>query len=235
MSMEPLFAQVAKSLNSAISSGEFAAGERVPTEPELAQIYGVSRITIRRAIDELCQHGILVKRHGKGTYVRESKMTRKIEHIASFSESCKASGMVPTATVMERELLRSVPANISDRKEFAGNQVLYIQRIHYADGTPIMIENNYYPYPRYKFLMSEPLEGSLFEALAAHGIEVAGSENSYIDAIAATRTQAEHLSIIVGDPLFMFYREMLDREGELIYVGRQYISGSRYRFRYDAM
>lgn len=234
MSAEPLFAQVANSLNLTISSGEFAAGERIPTEPELAQIYGVSRITIRRAIDELCQHGILVKRHGKGTFVRERKMSRKIEHIASFSESCRASGMVPTATVMKRELLKSVPANIAERKEFAGKQILYIQRIHYADGAPVMIENNYYPYPRYEFLMSEPLEGSLFETLAEHGIEVAGSENSYIDAIGATRAHAAHLSVIVGDPLFMFYREMLDSEGELIYVGRQYISGSRYRFRYDA-
>lgn len=233
-SVEPLFAQVVNSLNSAVSSGEFTAGERIPTEPELAQMYGVSRITIRRAIDELCQHGVLVKKQGKGTFVCERKVSRKIQHIASFSESCKASGMVPTATVMKRELLESVPPSIADRQEFVGNQILYVQRIHYADGVPIMIENNYYPYPRYEFLLSEPLEGSLFTVLAEHGIEVAGSENSFIDAIGATRAHAADLSVIVGDPLFMFYREMLDSKGALIYVGRQYICGSRYRFRYDA-
>ena len=61
-SMEPLFAQVEKSLSAAITAGRFLPGERIPTEPELADMYGVSRITIRRAIDELCQHGMLVKR-----------------------------------------------------------------------------------------------------------------------------------------------------------------------------
>lgn len=233
MSTEPLFAQVANSINSAVISGEFAAGEQIPTEPELASTYDVSRITIRRAIDELCQHGILVKRHGKGTFVRERKMARKIEHIFSFSQSCRASGMTPSATVMKRELLKTVPTNIADRPEYAGGQILYIRRIHYADGAPVMIENNYYPLPRYEFLMSEPLEGSLFETLSAHGIEVGGSENSYIDAIRATREHASLLAVLVGDPLFLFYREMLDDHGELIYVGRQQITGSRYRFLYD--
>ncbi len=233
MSVEPLFAQVEKSLNSAINSGRFLPGERIPTEPELAEIYGVSRITIRRAIDELCQHGILVKRQGKGTFVRERKMTRKIEHAASFTESCIASGMVPSAAVMKRELLKSVPSDIAARPEFGDDRILYIQRIHYADGAPIMIENNYYPYSRYSFLYSEPLVGSLFETLAAHGVEIGGSENSYIDAIAATRVHAAMLSILVGDPLFLLYREMLDKNNELIYIGRQYIAASRYRFFYD--
>ena len=59
-SMEPLFAQVEKSLSAAITAGRFLPGERIPTEPELADMYGVSRITIRRAIDELCKHGMLV-------------------------------------------------------------------------------------------------------------------------------------------------------------------------------
>jgi GntR family transcriptional regulator len=233
LSTEPLFTQVEKSLNSAIETGRFLPGEQIPTEPELAEMYGVSRITIRRAISELCQHGILVKRQGKGTFVQERKMSRKIEHITSFTESCKASGMTPTAAVMRREVLRSLPSEIPGRPELQNGRILYIKRIHYADGAPVMIENNYYPLPRYEFLMPEPLEGSLFETLAEHGVEIGGSENSYIDAIGATSEQASLLSILVGEPLFMFYREMLDEQGELIYVGLQHIVASRYRFAYD--
>src|ERR1035438_3486317 len=85
LSAEPLFVQVENSLNSAIESGEFLPGERIPTELELADIYGVSRITIRGAINELCQHGLLVKKQGRGTFVQERRMSRKIEHIASFT------------------------------------------------------------------------------------------------------------------------------------------------------
>lgn len=234
LSAEALFVQVENSLNSAIESGGFLPGERIPTELELADIYGVSRITVRRAINELCQHGLLVKRQGRGTFVQERRMSRKIEHIASFTVSCGASGMVPTAAVLKRELLKSLPPGFPRRPEFENDQVLYIKRVHYADGVPIMIENNYYPNSRYSFLMSEPLEGSLFEKLTEHGIKVGGSENSYIDAIGATSDQAGLLSVRINDPLFAFYREMLDEHGGLIYVGLQHIVASRYRFAYNA-
>ena len=233
-STKPLFAQVAQSLNTAIASGGFRPGQQIRTEPELAATYGVSRITVRRAIEELCQHGLLIKRQGKGTFVRESKMARKIEHISSFSESCRASGMVPSAEVLRRELLDSPPPDASGDVDFDGEPILYIQRVHYADGVPIMIENNYYPHSRFHFLVSLDLRGSLFEALADHGITVGGSRNSYIDAMGATEVQAQLLNILVGEPIFFFYREMLDDRGALIYVGRQHITASRYRFNYDA-
>lgn len=234
MSTKPLFAQVEQSLNAAVTSGQFKSGERIPTEPELAEAFGVSRITIRRAIDELSNHGVLIKRQGKGTFVREQKVARKIEHIASFSESCRANGMEPTAAVLKRLVLPSLPDGLSERPALHAGDVLYIQRIHYADGTPIMVENNYYPLPAYEFLTTAPLEGSLFQTLAEHGVQVAGSENSYIDAIAAPRSESALLDIPVGDPVFVFNTEKLDNHGELIYVGRQSIAASRYRFLYDA-
>lgn len=115
-STKPLFAQVAQSLSAAIASGDFRPGQQIPTEPEPATTYGVSQITIRRAIEELCQHGLLIKRQGKGTFVRESKTARKIAHISSFSESCRASGMVPSAEVLRRELLDSPPPDAPPRR-----------------------------------------------------------------------------------------------------------------------
>lgn len=227
---EPLFSQVGRSINSLLESGDYQAGQRIPTEPELAEFYDVSRVTIRRAIDELVQHGVLVKRQGKGTFVRERRMSRKIEHVSSFTESCLASGMVPTARLLARRLVSTLPANIANRPEFGDQRILYIQRLHLANGAPVMIENNYYPMPRFSFLLDEPLDGSLFEVLAEHGIVATSSENSYIDAVAATVPQAEHLDILAGDPTFTFYTEMLDQDGSLIYVGCQYIAAARYRF-----
>ncbi|SDN75993.1 hypothetical protein SAMN05216355_11312 [Actinomyces ruminicola] len=81
--------------------------------------------------------------------------------------------------------------------------------------------------------MEAPLEGSLFEVPAEHGVRVGGSRNSYIDAPAATATQSELLQVLVGGPLFFFYREMLDDAGRLIYVGRRHIAAARRRFNYD--
>lgn len=232
-SVEPLFTQVERSLNAAVIAGKFHPGSRIPTEPELAAMFGVSRITIRRAVDELCKQGLLLKRQGKGTFVQDRKIFRKIEHAASFTESCRASGMEPSASVLEREVFDNPPAEIAARREYDNDQVLFIRRMHYANGAPIMIENNYYPLSRYPYLETEPLDGSLFEVLAQHGVGIGGSENSYIDGVSATAAQAGLLSVLVGDPLFLLYREMLDTTGTLIYVGRQEIAASRYRFVYD--
>ena len=229
---EPLFTQVEHALYSAIDEGVLEPGERLPSELELSEYFGVSRITIRRAVSELCERGALIKRQGKGTFVRERKMSRKIEHVASFTESCLASGMRPSAVVKRREMLKSPPVDLITRSEIVNESVLYIQRMHFADGIPIMIENNYYPYSRFHFLMSEPLETSLFASLKERDVIVSGSENSYIDAVAASRDQAAQLSVLTGDPLFVLYLETLDQNGDLIYVGRQHIVANRYRFAY---
>lgn len=231
-STTPLFAQVAQRISTSIASGNLRPGQQIPTEPELATTFGVSRITIRRAIEELSERGLLLKKQGKGTFVRETKIGRKIEHISSFSESCRASGMTPSARVLHREVLEAPPSDME--VDFGGQPVLYIRRIHYADGVPVMIENNYYPSLRLGFLATAPLEGSLFELLADRGVVIAGSRSSYIDALGATPAQAQLLDVLVGDPVFFLYREMLDSDGALVYVGRQHIAASRYRFTYDS-
>lgn len=233
VSSQPLFSQVKAAILETIRRGDTKPGERIPPEPQLAETYGVSRITVRRAISDLCTTGYLVKRQGKGTFVKDRRVSRKIEHIASFTESCLASGMTPTARVTHRESVSALPMPVTPSTEFSTEGYLYIQRIHYADGTAVMIENNYYPRPRFDFLDDEPLEGSLFRTLGAHGIRICRGANSYLDADIASRETAEQLDILAGDPIFVFGREMLDSEGRLIYIARQLIAASRYRFVYD--
>ena len=83
----PLYHQIIKELKGQIKRNEYEAGQMIPSESELMGLYGVSRMTVRLAIDSLEKEGYVKKIQGKGTFVRESKMARKIEHISSFSES----------------------------------------------------------------------------------------------------------------------------------------------------
>ena len=97
-----------------------------------------------------------------------------------------------------------------------------------------MIENNYYPCHKFSFLLTEPLDGSLYQLLRdRYNVHIAYSQNSYIDAVKATTEQSNLLHISPGDPLFMFHTEMFDNHNELIHVGYEYICGSKYRFCYD--
>jgi len=229
----PLFEQVKEDIASKIKSGLYQAGTKIPTEQDLIHEYQVSRITIRRAIDDLCKLGLLIKRQGKGTFVQEKRIFRKIEHNTSFSDSCRANGMTPSALVKKKEILTPGSKAIPSHPGLENDSVIYIQRVRCADDIPIMLENNYYPCSRYPFLLTEPLDGSLYDILKQNNIFLGCSQHSYIDTLKASSEQAALLSISPGDPLFFLYTELYDIHNELVYVGREYIVGVRYRFNYE--
>ena len=230
----PLFEQLKNDLLEQIKKGIYISGQQIPTETELSELYHVSRITIRRAITELCNEGVLIKKQGKGTFVKERKIFRKLEHTLSFSDACKTNQMEASTIVTKREVIPYEQYHLDNAKLFEGDSIVYIQRIRYADATPIMIENNYYPCQKFSFLLTEPLDGSLYQLFREnYDICIGCSQNSYIDAVKASTEQANLLHISPGDPLFLFHTEMYDIHNELIHIGYEYICGSKYRFCYD--
>ena len=93
----PLFQQLADTLRSAIETGEYPAGSRLPTENELCQKYSVSRVTVRKALDELSRSEYLVRNPGKGTFVAEKKFQRGLSGVLGYSEMCRRMGYEPGA------------------------------------------------------------------------------------------------------------------------------------------
>ena len=230
----PLFEQLENSLKDLIKSGSYQPGNRIPTEKELSQIYGVSRITIRRALDDLTKEGLLLKQQGKGTFVQNKKIMRKIQHTISFSHACKMNGMQPSSYVTKRELFQPHMINLQKEGIFGDDSVIFIQRLRLADNIPIMLENNYYSYTRFSFLLSEKLDGSLYELLNnKYHIKVGHPKNTYIDTLRAGVENAKLLKVSASEPLFLLYTEIYDTYDLLIHVGKQYIVGSKYRFNYD--
>ncbi len=230
---QPLFEQIREDISKKITDRSYPAGSKIPTEPELMKTYGVSRITVRRAIEELCKEGILVKKQGKGTFVQEKKIFRKLEHTVSFSSACAANGTAPSSYVVKRAVLPAGSGELPDCAALADDSVIYIQRVRRANDIPIMIENNYYPYTPYSFLLTEPLSDSLYDLLREKGILIGCSQNSYIDAKKASPEDAFLLSIQPGDPVFILYTEVYDTHNRLIHTGVQHIAASRYRFCYE--
>ena len=141
-SLIPLYQQLMEDIKAALTEGKYAPDEKIPSESELSELYHVSRITVRRAVEELCSEGYLVKKQGKGTYVSQPKVIRKItqdKDVMGFSEACRACGMEPGAQVVN--ILRC-PAR-SDEVRFLGlppqSDVIFLQRVRTADGEPIML------------------------------------------------------------------------------------------------
>ena len=101
-SVIPLYAQIVEYLRKDIAANVFGRNGRIPTEAELSEKYGVSRITVRRAVDELVSQGLVEKKQGKGTFVTAPRFSRRLDSgPLSFSEMCEANGLVPGAKILE--------------------------------------------------------------------------------------------------------------------------------------
>ena len=165
----PLYQQIYDEIKHAIDNGIYVPGDKIPTETELSTKYAVSRITVRRAIEDLSAAGFLVKRRGLGTFVCEPRMRRKLLQGGlpqSFSEICRKSGRVPGAKLINREI---VVARQDEREFFAldeGDLVLHVQPLRTADEQPIFEENMCLPNVENKELARCDLQGnSLYEML----------------------------------------------------------------------
>ncbi|WP_342436551.1 GntR family transcriptional regulator [Paenibacillus sp. FSL L8-0436] len=228
---EPLYIQLKNAVQSAIANGSFNQGDKIPTEIELAETYNVSRITVRKAIEELVREGYLTKRQGKGTFVNRPKIGRKIEHIISFTAACKANGVSSHSVVTERKKLKA-DADTAERLQIQpGESVLYIQRQRYAGEQPLMLENNYYPFERFAFLMEANLEGSIYELLRSeYNIDPNQPGETILQIVLADEPQAKLLEVPIGQPLFYMNTIIYDQNSKPVHVGKQFIIGDRYQF-----
>lgn len=229
----PLYQQIYDEIKHAIDNGIYVPGDKIPTETELSTKYAVSRITVRRAIEDLSAAGFLVKRRGLGTFVCEPRMRRKLLQGGlpqSFSEICRKSGRVPGAKLINREI---VVARQDEREFFGldeGDLVLHVQRLRTADEQPIFEENMCLPYVENKELARCDLQGnSLYELLDEfYGRKPVQNQKVLVEAMGTSSERAGRLQVPVSEPLLYITTYALDQDDKPVYIGRQYFIGSRY-------
>ena len=170
-SSAPLYQQVLDLIKSDIERGTYPIDSQIPTELELSKMYGVGRVTVRRAIEELAGEGYLTKRQGRGTFVTATKMIRKVhqkDDVQSFTQACAANGMHAGARVVSR---KTVKADVELAAFFGvdeGADLLLVSRVRTADGVPVLFENNYYPEDGFEFLKDVCLSNcSIFEVVGS--------------------------------------------------------------------
>ena len=231
----PLYQQIKEDIKAAIQQGTYKAKEQIPTEPELSAEYSVSRITVRRAIEELCGEGYLIKRQGLGTFVSTPRIHRKITEVnrlESFSTLCQSCNMVAGAHLLSRQI---VPIRQEEQEFFGlGSDALliYVERLRTADNLPIFLENMFFPYQTYRGLMTEDLNNrSIFQVMKQiDGRTVNDTSRRTLEIAKASPKQAQKLGISTGEPLLFMNCYFIDQEGHPLCIGRQYYVGSRYMF-----
>lgn len=231
----PLYQQIYDEIKGKIEDGTFQPKDRIPSEPELAEEFEVSRITVRRAVEELCARGYLVKQQGRGTFVSAPHMSRRLLQTTAaepFSKLCERMGLEAGARVLACQIVPARPEEIEFLGLSEGALLLYIQRVRSASDQPIFEENIFLPYIGYERMMQMDLNNvSIFDTIA----EVGGRRpvqtlRRSIEAVRATSEQASRLAITANDPLLYLHVFFADADGVPVCIGRQYYVGSRYRF-----
>ena len=226
--MTPLYVQLMNEVEKSIKNGEYKPGDKLLTETEMAKKYGVSLITVRKAIGSLMEEGLVVRKQGKGTYVTKPKLSRNMKKLQSFSEMCAQMGVVPGAKMLANHLV-AADGKIAEALGIEqGSNVVHISRLRYADREPVQIETSYFPL-KYAFLLDAKFDdNSLFDHLREKsGVRVAASEKR-IELCRATAEEAELLGVKKGDAMLCVRSTAFDKNGEPIYAGVQIINGDRF-------
>ena len=224
----PLYVQLMEELETSIRNGVYKPGDKIMTEAEMAKEYGVSLITVRKAVGSLMEKGLVVRKQGKGTFVTKPKYSRNMKKLQSFTEMCEQMGVKPGAQVLENRLIMA-DKKVADRLGIEpGRNVVYISRLRLADGEPVQVEKSYFPL-KYAFLLEEDLNnGSMFECLKEKaGAKVASSEKM-IELCRATAEEAALMDVKKGDYLLFVKSTAYDENGEPMYAGIQLINGDRF-------
>lgn len=224
----PLYVQLMEELETSIRNGVYKPGDKIMTEAEMAKEYGVSLITVRKAVGSLMEKGLVVRKQGKGTFVTKPKYSRNMKNLQSFTEMCEQMGVKPGAQVLENRLIMA-DKKVADRLGIEpGSNVVYISRLRLADGEPVQVEKSYFPL-KYAFLLEEDLNnGSMFECLKEKaGAKVASSEKM-IELCRATAEEAALMDVKKGDYLLFVKSTAYDENGEPMYAGIQLINGDRF-------
>jgi GntR family transcriptional regulator len=226
-----LYGQIEDWLAGQIAAGALVPGDRLPTEKDLAEWFGVSRMTLRHALAELARRGLVSRtmgRHG-GTFVAAPKLEQDLTTLAGFSEQLRRHGMVAGARVLSATLRPAGPAAGAALQIGEAGQAYEIRRIRLADGRPIVLERSLFPAERFEGLLECRLDGSLYELLEVkYGLRPHRAREC-LEPVTAGVREAEALLVDVGAPLMLVERTAYARSGEPLEFARDLFRGDRTR------
>lgn len=222
----PLYRQLEIALRRSIEARQILPGDALPPERDVATQLGVSRITVRKALDALVSEGFLSRRQGAGTFVT-TRVEKNFSKLTSFTEDMLARGLQPHSIWLSRTAATVSPEEAITLGLSPGARVYRFNRVRFADGEPMALE--YATVPGAFLEGAEAVEGSLYEALARNG----NQPTRVLQRLRATLfspEQAEILGIVPGDAGLLIERRGFSAAGQLVESTRSYYRGDTYDF-----
>lgn len=224
----PLYYQLSQEIEGAIASGELRPGDRIETEVDLSERYGLSRPTVRQAIQELVNKGLLVRRRGVGTQVVHAQMRRPVELTSLYDDLARAHHS-PATTVLKLERQGADPHVAGELNIAEGTEVVLLERVRFTDGHPLAVMHNWLPGDLLDATAEELEATGLYEILRRSGVQMRIA-NQRIGARAATGAEARLLSVKSGAPLLTMTRWTFDDTGRAIEYATHSYRADSYSF-----
>lgn len=227
---KPLFKQIADALRRQIESGEVPPGESLPSEREYVEQLGVSRMTVRAAIDELERDGLLVRQHGRKTVVAGAKIQKNALGFMSFTEDMRARGLTASSQLLGLEVEAADAAVAAQLNLGVGERVIRLERLRLANGQVMAFERCLLPYARFPGLAGHDLrQQSLYTVLSQQfGCSPTLAEES-IEAVLLDAKEARVLGVARHSPALLARRITRDAQGQVFEAVQTLYRADRYR------
>jgi GntR family transcriptional regulator len=227
----PLYSHVETVLAGEIADGYLKIGDQLPTEDNLIERFEVSRITVRRAIQNLVSRGLVEIRRGKGTFVAPPKIMQELTELSGFVEDMHALGRKPTARVISKEI---VTASVGVAEQLAltkGARVVRIRRVRLADNVPLSFDETYLPLALGKKIIRNNLKTEPIFSLLERKYDVPLIEAEYrLESVIADPAVAGALRVNQGSPIFLIERTSYSTGGRPVDYEKLYYRGDLVRF-----
>jgi len=226
----PIYFQIQQDLLTQIQSGKLQPESQLPSEADLAQEFQVSRITAKRALDELVHLGYAYRQQGKGTFVAQARI-REISGFRSFSEDMRARGLTPSSEILDFRIIQP-DDSICQKLHITKDQTVYLlKRRRLADNVPLAFETAYLPCYLYPSLINEDLaSGSLYSILREKYRISPVWADAEIEAVSATKEQATILGLKANSPVLIAHRITFSADYQAIETVESVYRGDRFTF-----
>jgi GntR family transcriptional regulator len=231
MASEPLYSLVASRAEARIRSGEWQEGERIPAERALCRDFDVSRSTLRQALGELEERGLITRHQGRGTFVAHPRVQLPIAGVFSIRDAMRARGIVMTTRVVGVELVDAGRQLAADLACLPGEPIVHVERLRYGDGEPMVLDSAHLRAELFPGLeQADFASRSLYEILQEdYGRSVAEATET-IEPVILTPRECQLLEVPRHTPALLTRRVTRDTFGTAVTLGHVLLRGDRSRY-----
>ncbi|WP_202081670.1 GntR family transcriptional regulator [Caldalkalibacillus salinus] len=226
----PIYYQLEEHFRTLIEEGKLQPGDMIPSERELSEAFHISRMTIRQAITNLANEGLITRVKGKGTFVAEKKIEQSLGQLTGFSEDMRLRGMEPSTEILDFKEIEATTTESRELQLNPGDAIYHISRLRLADGQPMALEQSYLRKNEVHGLTESIVRSSIYDYIENDlGLSLTHARQT-IEPSLASDLESRMLKVEPHTPVLLIKRNSYLSDGTPLEYVKSVYRGDRYKF-----